>query len=310
MRLRYHAARPMGAQRLSASMESSPARSGSSCRSCTCAQRLSASMESSHARQRACATPSHVLNAFRHQWNPHVCPPCRHRMPVGAQRLSASMESSPHATHAVIVCVYLCSTPCGINGILTIAPSSSQLRQSCAQRLSASMESSPACAGFTVAGGCSTPFGINGILTRTADLRRRRACRCSTPCGINGILTRCRHDRRCCSTCAQRLSASMESSRRIRRMACCASKGAQRLSASMESSPSSRACHSAVSQCSTPCGINGILTHRQPRHRHAPCVLNAFRHQWNPHTVESVIDRASIVLNAFRHQWNPHYVHA
>src|SRR5712691_10158381 len=40
--------------------------------------------------------------------------------PPRAQRLTASMESSRHSTHPQSV-VEECSTPCGINGILTIS---------------------------------------------------------------------------------------------------------------------------------------------------------------------------------------------
>src|SRR5437867_3082379 len=46
---------------------------------------------------------------------------------------------------------------------------------------------------------------------------------------------------------------------------------------------------------------NGCVAPRSVR------VLNALRHQWNPHKIRLVeaIARAS-VLNALRHQWNPH----
>src|SRR5207253_2864109 len=85
-----------------------------------------------------------VLNALRHQWNPHD-----------------------------VICVNngtgnTCSTPCGINGILTVRDRDYTYWNRCAQRLAASMESSPSPAVF--------------VEERLPDL-------CSTPCGINGILT-------------------------------------------------------------------------------------------------------------------------
>src|SRR5205823_878013 len=39
-------------------------------------------------------------------------------------------------------------------------------------------------------------------------------------------------------------------------------------------------------------------------------VLNALRHQWNPHRREDERQRREYsVLNALRHQWNPHFWH-
>src|SRR5437773_2219097 len=85
--------------------------------------------------------------------------------------------------------------------------------------------------------------------------------------------------------------------------------------------------------CSTLCVINGILTRDNDIGLIKPKVLNALRHQWNPHclpwgrspwaacaqrlaaSMESsqpilVFFRcAFIVLNALRHQWNPHHFH-
>ena len=134
---------------------------------------------------------------------------------------------------------------------------------------------------------CSTPCGINGILTYASHCEHRQAARCSTPCGINGILTlypqasrranrlvlnALRHQwnphlatspEQRDGTSAQRLAASMESSPRdVTSTAVIA--GAQRLAASMESSQ--RPIVIAL-------GEGG--------------VLNALRHQWNPHMIGS-----------------------
>ena len=157
----------------------------------TGAQRLSASMESSRVSGRCGEDWLGVLNAFRHQWNHH------------ASNIVAS----------------------------------------------------------SIPGGCSTPFGINGIITRFATggrggyvcvlnafrhqwnhhmvgygESRKEGLLCSTPFGINGIITQTRLQGRRANRRAQRLSASMESSRsgmvKAERRDFCA----QRLSASMESS--------------------------------------------------------------------------
>ena len=111
----------------------------------------------------------------------------------------------------------------------------------CAQRLSASMESSLDASSIcvTVISRCSTPFGINGIITFAMKNAPFSSSLCSTPFGINGIIT---------------FSMLFFSA---------TTPGAQRLSASMESSRArARAC------------------------RQGERVLNAFRHQWNHHVKE------------------------
>ena len=200
---------------------------------------------------------------------------CEHRKALDvtacAQRLAASMESSHCMRSTASRAVSWCSTPCGINGILTDA-------------MRVAYE--PSCM-------CSTPCGINGILTCVVRMRRAvivhvlnalrhqwnphtagherfdaglvlNALRhqwnphqCSTPCGINGILT---------STVLNALRHQWNPH---------TASGAQRLAASMESS-------------------------RQVQTRQ---VLNALRHQWNPHQWGATLRH---VLNALRHQWNPH----
>ena len=202
-----------------------------------------------------------VLNALRHQWNPHTCQRSTARTASSsAQRLAASMESSPGCQAASHIATQKCSTPCGINGILTELPWTFEPCPS-AQRLAASMESSPLRLRALIGAGTV----LNALRHQWNPHRRPRAIcscrtRCSTPCGINGILT-------------QTLVAPGSTSLRVlnalrhqwnphgrRAVIMHALACAQRLAASMESShgpPSSMAC---CVVCSTPCGINGILT--------------------------------------------------
>ena len=182
---------------------------------------------------------------------------------------------------------------------------------------------------------CSTPFGIIGIFTL-------RAPRSGHP-RTHPVLNAFRHHwnlhpqdalaspltfRR-----AQRLSASLESSRSTRRADGVRILSAQRLSASLESSRL-RVCFSQglnircstpfgiigiftllnrrsyllSKQCSTPFGIIGIFTPRRLfSGTHAPAVLNAFRHHWNLHVLGNWRSNGRLnVLNAFRHHWNLH----
>src|SRR5712692_5346101 len=69
---------------------------------------------------------------------------------------------------------------------------------------------------------------------------------------------------------------------------------AQRLAASMESShPTQNEMLTYADRCSTPCGINGILTGYTTYHPPCPGVLNALRHQWNPHNGRLMRSHAS-----------------
>ena len=62
---------------------------------------------------------------------------------------------------------------------------------------------------------------------------------------------------------------------------------AQRLTASMESSLEASDAPLPPRGCSTPYGINGILTPLPAPSHHSLVVLNALRHQWNPHCMGS-----------------------
>ncbi len=184
-----------GAQRLSASLESSLGLSYMAIPVALGAQRLSASLESSRtfpqksgSAFKTCSTPFGIIGIFTpltpwgvltnrsaqrlsaslesslrqceyHQHNAH-----RHR----AQRLSASLESSPADDRD--------RTPPGCRG---------------AQRLSASLESSRGLRiGNRRPDECSTPFGIIGIFTFMGPSSNLAAGDlCSTPFGIIGIFT-------------------------------------------------------------------------------------------------------------------------
>src|SRR5438034_502985 len=88
---------------------------------------------------------------------------------------------------------------------------------------------------------------------------------CSTPCGINGILTRL--------TRSSRLSGAVLNPLRHQ--------------SNHHGQMKSRMCV-LKGRCSTPCGINGILTASCMRCSFKGLrVLNALRHQWNPHSMDS-----------------------
>ncbi len=132
------------------------------------AQRLSASLESSPDRQILCHCVDLVLNAFRHHWNLHrvlrgergvvrrvlnafrhhwnLHPDARHRRRGEAHVLNAFRHHwNLHVGLGAAVGQLLigCSTPFGIIGIFTGRRPTSTAATSRAQRLSASLESSP-----------------------------------------------------------------------------------------------------------------------------------------------------------------------
>ena len=188
------------------------------------------------------------------------------RLAISARRLAASTVS------VTLPCLVLshaanlgCSTPCGINGIITRA------RGHASRCLAA----------------CSTPFGITeGITPLGKDRSVPKNCGswCSTPFGIKGITNRARGAKTSPRHGAQRLSASPKESRAV-----------ERELNSRDVSPvlnafrhhwitTRRSCTlcRASTKCSTPFGINGIST-RWRRCARGADVLNAFRHQRNHH---------------------------
>ncbi len=256
-----------------------------------------------------------MLNAFRHHWNLHVGSFVQPRVLVKTCSTPFGIIGIfTRPTRRARLCQHPCSTPFGIIGIFTHGHGFVQVNRQPvlnAFRHHWNLHRDfPALQPFRMAARCSTPFGIIGIFTRAGRSRARsRSSSCSTPFGIIGIFT-CRASS-CKSTpsCAQRLSASLESSHlrreRLRSRLLCStpfgiigiftaglpwsklpSRGsAQRLSASLESSP-------------------GLLKFPAWRRNE---VLNAFRHHWNLHYLGAT--RAGLklnVLNAFRHHWNLH----
>ena len=179
---------------------------------------------------------------------------------------------------------------------------------------------------------CSTPFGIIGIFTISQFIYPQTKSFCSTPFGIIGIFTRPKAASSTPGRPAQRLSASLESSRgragkRRRRGDLLnafrhhwnlhaahftaypkPAHAAQRLSASLESSQRpTRWQSSCTSGCSTPFGIIGIFTGAT----HAVCIcrisaqrLSASLESSRLHARERVVEHQ--LLNAFRHHWNLH----
>ena len=185
------------------------------------AQRLAASMESSHEASvhQICALGT-VLNALRHQWNHHVALAAAARLLPGDQ----------------------CSTPCGINGIITtgvhlairaaIAVLNALRHQWNHHHRHCEIQSDY---GTAVLNALRHQWNHHEHVLVTPTIAN---ILCSTPCGINGIITlTCVADGSSAGIRAQRLAASMESSRCWHRRdvtVCC--------------------------RCSTPCGINGIIT--------------------------------------------------
>ena len=297
-----------------------------------CAQRLSASMESSLYRRSRPLRRSAVLNAFRHQRNLHVARTANAF--TAASVLNAFRHQwNLHASGGACVSrhsSFVCSTPFGINGIFTrhMAGEVHALRRR-AQRLSASKESSPvqlwnesslaycsaqrlsaskessrshsAASSSSPALLCSTPFGIKGIFTGAEPhsvLVIVHAC--STPFGINGIFTALQVVADGTLTrSAQRLSASMESSRTPQQerelddRACSTPFGIKGIFTRARATLLER----SPRVCSTPFGINGIFTTSAAvlfsAHRR---VLNAFRHQWNLHAQSVAACRADSIV--------------
>ena len=134
---------------------------------------------------------------------------------------------------------------------------------------------------------------------------------CSTPCGINGILTMQAAVRGCpMQRCSTPCGINGILTTDARRLVVLPRISAQRLAASMESSPVS-----SVGIASGSDQVLNALRHQWNPHRDTAAyairpvhVLNALRHQWNPHLITwpSWRSQRQRVLNALRHQWNPH----
>ena len=156
---------------------------------------------------------------------------------------------------------------------------------------------------------CSTPCGINEVVTRIGRqvhlvghsvlnaLRHQRSChakpwrlrdigssQCSTPCGINEVVTCPSRIGGCRDRRAQRLAASTKLSQRQRA-------GSVQKRGVLNALRHQRSCHltragpapARLSGCSTPCGINEVVTAGQMGRRSVLPVLNALRHQRSCH---------------------------
>ena len=181
---------------------------------CSCAQRLSASKESPRPRPRKRTLGHLVLNACRRQRNLHLFLYAAQVIGVG------------------------CSTPVGVKGISTAAPTT---RSPSAVR-------------------CSTPVGVKGISTAMSRLQPSQPEGCSTPVGVKGISTAAFLPTRTNCSCAQRLSASKESPRprpRKRTLGHLVLNACRR-QRNLHSDKSHRT--GVIDACSTPVGVKGIST--------------------------------------------------
>ncbi len=179
-----------------------------------------------------------MLNAFRHHCCHHAqSSPCSAVSNWCAQRLSASLLSSPLPLDRSIASLRVCSTPFGITAVITITPSRSSMSRGCAQRLSASLLSSRKPSRSNLLG-CRVlnAFRHHCCHHSTANVARTFAGVCSTPFGITAVITMPRTAWRPGTTCAQRLSASLLSSQPCDVEVTTIGVGAQRLSASLLSS--------------------------------------------------------------------------
>ena len=227
-----------------------------------------------------------VLNALRHQRSCHSqgggawgC----YRSVLNALR----HQRSCHVPLAgfILDCIFGCSTPCGINEVVTRGLVKARMKPSRAQRLAASTKLSREKSSNPLA-----PQPGAQRLAASTKLSRGGRVRllifldvCSTPCGINEVVTRegewrsqpeivlnaLRHQRSCHWRGAQTTS-------RLAR--------AQRLAASTKLSPDSIVPRNpSVIWCSTPCGINEVVTRFLGRRPASRGVLNALRHQRSCH---------------------------
>ena len=274
-----------GAQRLSASQRSAPARRESPwfawCACSTpfgitevgtplasrasarpsCAQRLSASQRSAHSlgvfprTARLCSTPFGITE-------------------VGTEE-AVMGEANP----------VRCSTPFGITEVGTPGKTLPLRGSGCAQRLSASQRSARFVRVERDRHGakCSTPFGITEVGTQTAWWTTSATISCSTPFGITEVGT---EERLQIGAKEPVLNAFRHHRGRHHQdgFGSSVSECAQRLSASQRSARGGR--------------------HRRRRHEQ---VLNAFRHHRGRHwSAPRSHGLAWLVLNAFRHHRGRH----
>ena len=279
----------------------------------TGAQRLSASLRSTrHAdhhsqRVRLCSTPfgitafdtsvgswvgpqvwGRVLNAFRHHCVRHPAfNASTGRVRFRAQRLSASLRSTRWG-RSPANCV-------GCAQRLSASLRSTQRRQGYgpaqaagAQRLSASLRSTP--------GGGRTRYTSSGVLNAFRHHCVRHFClsralavslMCSTPFGITAFDTTGLAARRSSRLRAQRLSASLRSTRQVPVGGLIVLRCSTPFGITAFDTYKGKMFRQDSKLCSTPFGITAFDTnHRRPEQLR-PRVLNAFRHHCVRHTATS-----------------------
>ncbi len=250
------------AQRLSASLRSTPARSDSSrCRT-ACAQRLSASLRSTPRMPSRPGPSPPVLNAFRHHCGQH---PAGHRP---APRLRSVLNAFRHhcgqhnSEKSFFHLPAPCSTPFGITAVNTLPCRSRTWSASRAQRLSASLRST------------LHPPGHQGHAHRVLNAFRHHCGQHVRKTGQTArsaaVLNAFRHH------CGQHVIVCPPWPVAPR---------AQRLSASLRSTQRPPHRRGPLNRmCSTPFGITAVNTCGQrTHHSHSGRVLNAFRHHCGQH---------------------------
>ncbi len=107
------------------------------------AQRLSASMRSSQYGPRAACARELVLNAFRRQCGHHASSPSSQSIASSRVLNAFRRQCGHHRPNGTSSLADRCSTPFGVNAVITPFDSQQTKPLSSAQRLSASMRSSP-----------------------------------------------------------------------------------------------------------------------------------------------------------------------
>ncbi len=158
--------------------------------------------------------------------------------------------------------------------------------QARAQRLTASMECSPPQAAYgylqaAVLNALRHQWNAHAILDHPPAARSRRAQRltasmeCSREAWLNTAITP-----EVLNALRHQWNAHVARPSALPPLA-----GAQRLTASMECSPDTSFALGLPVGCSTPYGINGMLTCPCCGRPRSALVLNALRHQWNVHRI-------------------------
>ena len=299
------------AQRLSASLRTTPPGCPRLPGTPACAQRLSASLRTTPRTARGAAAFPPVLNAFRHHCGQHSGVPIRAGVPDGV--LNAFRHHCGQHGKSVTSSATLsgCSTPFGITADNTGSPTRRPSATRGAQRLSASLRTTRVTPASPRAhrSACSTPFGITADNTTRGPVPRSRPGRV-----LNAFRHHCgQHGRpgsfsRRCSAGAQRLSASLRTTRPGRwplrpSMACSTPFGI-----TADNTLRVSRGNGLGQLCSTPFGITADNTPSAPTPRR-PRASSAQRLSASLRTTPAGWRRPrrpGRVLNAFRHHCGQH----